>query len=77
MTRCGTSAIKDACFQKICAERAGQQIDRVYLVHLNSAYVRVNCLDHIPLSIYRHITHHLLLFVHMTLIYNCITARGA
>ena len=28
MTRCGTSAIKDACFQKICAERAGQQIDQ-------------------------------------------------
>ncbi len=32
--------IKDACFQKICAERAGQKIDRVYLVHLNGDYVR-------------------------------------
>jgi CRISPR/Cas system-associated exonuclease Cas4 (RecB family) len=31
--------IKDACFQKICAERAGQKIDRVYLVHLNGKYV--------------------------------------
>lgn len=32
--------IKDACFQKICAERAGQKIDRVILVHLNGEYVR-------------------------------------
>jgi hypothetical protein len=32
--------IKDACFQKICAERSGQQIDRVFLVHLNGEYVR-------------------------------------
>ena len=32
--------IKDACFQKICAERAGQHIDRVFLIHLNGDYVR-------------------------------------
>lgn len=32
--------IKDVCFQKICAESAGQQIDRVFLVHLNRDYVR-------------------------------------
>ena len=32
--------IKDACFQKICAERAGQKIDRVFLVHLNGKYIR-------------------------------------
>lgn len=32
--------VKDACFQKVCAERAGQNIDRVYLVHLNGEYVR-------------------------------------
>ena len=32
--------LKDACFQKVCAERAGQSIDRVYLVHLNGEYVR-------------------------------------
>lgn len=32
--------IKDACFQKICAERAGQKIDRVFIVHLNGNYVR-------------------------------------
>lgn len=32
--------IKDACFQKICAERSGQKIDRVFLVHLNGNYVR-------------------------------------
>ena len=32
--------IKDACFQKICAERAGQNNDSVFLVHLNGDYVR-------------------------------------
>ena len=32
--------LKDACFQVICAERAGQQIDIVSLVHLNGEYVR-------------------------------------
>ena len=32
--------VKDACFQKICAERAGQKIARVFLVHLNRSYVR-------------------------------------
>ena len=32
--------VKDACFQKICAERTGQRIDRVFLVHLNRSYVR-------------------------------------
>ena len=32
--------LKDACFQKICAERAGQNIDRVFLIHLNGDYIR-------------------------------------
>lgn len=32
--------LKDACFQKICAERAGHPINRVFLVHLNGDYVR-------------------------------------
>lgn len=32
--------LKDVCFQKVCAQRAGQQIDAVYLVHLNGEYVR-------------------------------------
>ena len=32
--------IKDACFQVICAERAGQKIDTVSLVHLNGDYER-------------------------------------
>ena len=32
--------LKDACFQKICAERTGKKIERVFLVHLNSDYVR-------------------------------------
>jgi len=37
--------IKDACFQKICAERAGQRIDRVYIVHLNGKYFREGEID--------------------------------
>jgi len=37
--------IKDACFQKICAERSGQKIDRVFLVHLNGEYVRDGDID--------------------------------
>lgn len=32
--------LKDACFQVICAERTGQKIDAVSLVHLNGEYVR-------------------------------------
>lgn len=32
--------IKDACFQVICAERTGQQIDAVSLIHLNGKYER-------------------------------------
>jgi CRISPR/Cas system-associated exonuclease Cas4 (RecB family) len=32
--------IKDACFQVVCAERTGQKIDTVSLVHLNGDYVR-------------------------------------
>ncbi len=32
--------LKDACFQVICAERTGQKIDAVSLVHLNGNYVR-------------------------------------
>ena len=32
--------IKDAAFQKICAERSGRHIDAVYIVHLNGEYVR-------------------------------------
>ena len=37
--------VKDAGFQKICAQRAGQQIDRVYLVHLNGDYIRAGEVD--------------------------------
>jgi len=32
--------LKDSCFQVICAERSGQQIDTVSLVHLNGEYER-------------------------------------
>ena len=37
--------IKDVCFQKICAERSGQKIDRVFVVHLNGAYIRDGEID--------------------------------
>jgi len=37
--------LKDACFQKICAQRAGQQIDAVFIVHLNGEYVRDGDID--------------------------------
>lgn len=32
--------LKDACFQLITAERSGQSIDRVSIIHLNGDYVR-------------------------------------
>lgn len=32
--------IKDACFQMVVAERAGQKIDGVSIIHVNSVYVR-------------------------------------
>jgi CRISPR/Cas system-associated exonuclease Cas4 (RecB family) len=37
--------LKDACFQKICAQRAGHQIDAVFIVHLNGEYVRDGDVD--------------------------------
>lgn len=37
--------ITDAAFQLLVAERSGQGVDRVYLVHLNGAYCRAGELD--------------------------------
>ena len=48
--------IKDACFQKICAERTGQQIDRVFLVHLNGDYVRDGEIDPCAMLVFADIT---------------------
>ena len=48
--------VKDACFQKICAERAGQKIDRVYIVHLNGSYVRNGDVDPTELLIFADVT---------------------
>ena len=48
--------IKDACFQKICAERAGQHIDRVFLVHLNGEYVRNGEIDPGAMLVFADIT---------------------
>lgn len=48
--------IKDACFQKICAERAGQKIDRVFLVHLYGDYVRDGKIDPCEMLVFADIT---------------------
>ncbi|MEQ8228165.1 MAG: DUF2779 domain-containing protein [Rhodospirillales bacterium] len=48
--------IKDACFQKICAERSGQRIDRLYLVHLNGSYVREGDVDPASLLVFEDVT---------------------
>ena len=48
--------VKDACFQKVCAERSGQQIDRVYLVHLNGEYVRDGVVDPESLVVFADVT---------------------
>lgn len=48
--------VKDACFQKICAERAGQNIDRVFLVHLNREYVRDGEIDPSAMLVFADIT---------------------
>ncbi len=37
--------IKDACFQTIAAERSGQRVDRVYIIHLNGEYIRKGKVD--------------------------------
>ena len=48
--------LKDACFQKICAERAGQKIDGVFLVHLNGDYIREGDIDPSELLVFADIT---------------------
>lgn len=48
--------IKDAGFQKICALRAGQQIDRIVIVHLNGEYVRAGEVDPAALLTFADVT---------------------
>lgn len=48
--------IKDACFQKICAEHTGQGIDRVILVHLNPEYEKNGKIDPSGLLVFADIT---------------------
>lgn len=48
--------LKDACFQKVCAERSGQNIDRVILIHLNKEYVRKGAIDPSELLIFADVT---------------------
>ncbi|MCY3873067.1 MAG: DUF2779 domain-containing protein [Rhodobacteraceae bacterium] len=55
-TRVKDDHVADACFQKVCAERAGQKIDRVSLVHLNGAYVRQGEIDPREMLVFADIT---------------------
>ncbi len=48
--------IKDACFQKICTERAGQLIKRVFLVHLNGEYIREGEINTSEMLVFANIT---------------------
>lgn len=48
--------IKDACFQVICAERSGQQIDAVSLVHLNGEYERAGDINPEELLVFEDVT---------------------
>ncbi|MDE0411519.1 MAG: DUF2779 domain-containing protein [Gammaproteobacteria bacterium] len=48
--------LKDVCFQKICAERSGRNIDHVFLVHLNKEYVRDGLVDPESLLIFVDVT---------------------
>lgn len=48
--------LKDACFQVICAERTGQHIDAVSLVHLNGDYVRAGDIVAEELLIFEDVT---------------------
>ena len=48
--------VKDACFQKICAERSGQAIDKVFIVHLNGNYVRNGDINPSDLLIFSDVT---------------------
>ncbi len=55
-TRIKPEHYKDVCFQKICAERAGQNIDRVFLVHLNGEYVREGTVDPEALLVFEEVS---------------------
>lgn len=48
--------LKDACFQVICAERSGQQIDTVSLVHLNGEYERKGDIHPEELLVFKDVT---------------------
>ncbi|MBP3126079.1 DUF2779 domain-containing protein [Thalassospira sp. ER-Se-21-Dark] len=48
--------LKDACFQKICAERSGLRIDRVFIVHLNGGYERNGVINPEELLVFSDVT---------------------
>lgn len=49
--------IKDAAFQKIVAEKAGLCVAQVFIVHLNSDYVRQGAIDPEQLLVFSDVTH--------------------
>lgn len=51
-----TNHLKDACFQRICAERAGQKIDKVFIVHLDASYRRDGPIDPEKLLVFVDVT---------------------
>ncbi len=48
--------LKDACFQKIVAELAGHSISQVFIIHLNSSYVRGDNIVHEQLLHFEDVT---------------------
>lgn len=52
----GHSHVKDACFQTIAAERSGQNIDKVFLIHLNGEYIRDGEVDSEDLLVIKDVT---------------------
>lgn len=48
--------VLDACFQTLCAERAGQPVDRTVLVHLNGDYRRAGSIDPAGLLVLEDVT---------------------
>ena len=52
--------IKDACFQYVTAKRSGEQIGRVYIIHLNGEYVREGDVDVMELLHFEDVTERLL-----------------
>ena len=60
--------LKDATFQTIAAERCGALVRRVYLVHLNGAYVRAGAIESEKLLTFVDVTDDVRSLIHQTTI---------